>query len=451
MRPTLEQWQQRAGRAAAAVVRQPAFFGGRLLLIAILGLYFYQLWSYSRIGDYQYEWQRLGVPVLSQSFSDLRDILAGFDCTRLGYNVLIFNPCDNIRSNFNYPMVWMMLTPLGLRQADADWLGVGVGAVFYLSLLAALRPLNLLEGAIYGLILISPSLMLGVERGNMDLIMSALLCAAFLILGAADTRLGRLAAYGLVLVAAIFKLYPVFAFALALREKTRAACLAALGGFGLTFLAYFVSRLAEFRLVLADYPRTYVYSFGRLVLPQILSELGPLSRWLDVQTQERASILALAAVLLAAAALARLGGRRFVSGAAGEAWQVDAFRAGAAVYIGCFALGYNYDYRLVFLVFIAPLLFQWLKREAGFLRGLAGAGLASLVLTVWISRWSTFHSLLRLPDKLFFWDEFLNWFLLFVCCYGLFITLPDWLRPLFAPRALSGQAPAGPGGAAAAP
>jgi hypothetical protein len=146
--------------------------------------------------------------------------------------------------------------------------------------------------------------------------------------------------------------------------------------------------------------------------------------------------VALATVGLAALLLARYSQFSFQSSYLGEPWQLDQFRVGAAIYLGCFILGYNYDYRLVFLIFTVPLMLYWLKHASGFLKYLAATALASLVVTVWISRWSTFVPMFSLSDKYFFWDEILNWFLFFFCSYGFLITLPAWLRSLFAPRLL---------------
>src|SRR5258708_10166712 len=114
-------------RLEALLDKEPIRFwwrNGRLLVTAILAIYIFQLVSYSRIGDYEYSWGKLGVPVMQRHFSDLQSVLAAFDCTRLGYNVLLSNPCDSVWPNLNYPLIWMSLTSLGLKQSDAVWLGI---------------------------------------------------------------------------------------------------------------------------------------------------------------------------------------------------------------------------------------------------------------------------------------------------------------------------------------
>ena len=45
-------------------------------------------------------------------------------------------------------------------------------------------------------------------------------------------------------------------------------------------------------------------------------------------------------------------------------WQIFAYRIGAAIFIGTYALGTNYDYRTIVLAFCLPLLFT-LVRERG--------------------------------------------------------------------------------------
>jgi len=433
-------------RITAILNKEPMRFwwgNGRLLTAAIVSIYVFQLVSYSRIGDYEYIWGKLGVPaMLQRHFSDLLSVLSAFQCTRLGYNVLISNPCDGLWPNLNYPLIWMKLAPLGLGQSDTVWLGIVLGVVFIIAALLVARPLNLAEGLIYGAILISPSVMLGVERGNVDLILFILLCLALLILDHARFGYIRCIAYSLIYLTVLLKLYPVFGFAVILREKTK-ACLAALAVFGAASLGYLLSDLNQFRLVYSFYPQTTVYSFGRSVLIKLLSDLNGSVNLPGVSqtspAQEWVSISAMICVGVLAFATAWRSWSLGNPASDYEGWRLDCFRVGAAIYIGCFALGYNYDYRLIFTILTVPLMLDWLKNATGLLQGLGGSALACLVLTLWLSRWSTVFVFFSLPDRYFFPDEFLNWFLLFFYFFGLFITLPGWVRPLFAMRSFEGR------------
>ena len=49
-------------------------------------------------------------------------------------------------------------------------LGIAIAVVFFVAALAVTGPLKLWEGAVYGAALIAPATMLGVERGNVDLL-----------------------------------------------------------------------------------------------------------------------------------------------------------------------------------------------------------------------------------------------------------------------------------------
>jgi hypothetical protein len=61
------------------------------------------------------------------------------------------------------------------------------------------------------------------------------------------------------------------------------------------------------------------------------------------------------------------------------------FYFGALLFLATFAAGNNFDYRLVFVLFAFPQLFQWIEAvERHGLRGLASLTLGMILLLLWI-------------------------------------------------------------------
>jgi hypothetical protein len=210
--------------------------------------------------------------------------------------------------------------------------------------------------------------MLGVERGNADLLVFAVVVLALLAIR--SRRGAPLLSNGLLLVAAVLKLFPVFAFVSALRRPRRGELLAAAGALGLFAVYAYVTRgdIATIRRVV---PQARQYAYGLDISGWWLARHLPGSRhaW--------DAALVMAALAVAVAVGLSMRGRR-TTGERGPATY--AYWVGAAIYIGTFVAGNNFSYRLAFLLLTLPYLL--LRRNQG--HALATAALAALAATVWL-------------------------------------------------------------------
>lgn len=195
----------------------------------------------------------------------------------------------------------------------------------------------------------SPAVLLGIERGNTDLLI-------FFLLAGAIVTVPRGVAWSLALLAFVLKLYPLVAIAGLLRwgrpAVTRAFLVA--GGLALLYLAYTFDDLV---MISAGTPRDTWLSYGLNVL---WMKVTPAQPALGAGLRVLSGIVALGAVLLAAVA----GWRRKGPGGPGASRELDAFRVGVACYAGTFLLGNNFVYRLMFLLFTIPQLLSWAGRAA---------------------------------------------------------------------------------------
>ena len=131
----------------------------------------------------------------------------------------------------NYPRVWMAASILGLGEDDTDPIGYVIAVAFFLAAIIVLpRRAPLGDALIYGVALCSPAVMLGVERGNVDIALFSLIAAAGLVMR--RTRYGPPVASALILVAAVLKLFPIAAVGMLARLPRRAAvmCVASVVG-----------------------------------------------------------------------------------------------------------------------------------------------------------------------------------------------------------------------------
>ena len=375
-------------------------------------------------------WRRLGVFALDPSFADMRSITSAWECTRAGVDVLPINPCDPWKRPANYPSVWTAPAVTGLGQESTAYFGIATGIVFFASVLLLIGRVSGRAVLLYLLVLCSPAIMLGVERGNADLLLFAIVVLAVFLLARA-----RALAHGLLLLAAILKLFPLFAWGLLLRQPRRWV-LAGGGGLLLAFTAYALVILDQIRAIRAAVPQEVQSSYGAAVgveaFQQFVSQHGvtPLYPLTHPAAETAGQVGVVAAGLLVGLWLARRWNSR--DGAVSER-DLAAFWAGAGIFCGTFALFQNYDYRLAFLLLCLPQLLRWShERRPQVPR--SGWALAAIVASVWlVARAPIFP--LGLGDlwvevtNWFPFEELVNWLVFAYLAAALIVTRPRRSRP----------------------
>jgi hypothetical protein len=365
----------------------------RLAIVGVLCGYFALL---GEIGGYQ-QWGRLGVgPSMGVRFPDLRNLTAAWDCTRRGIAVLPVNPCDFDNRPANYPRLWLLPYHLGLGQGDTFTLGLLVGGVFLAAAVAVLPGrARWWETAIYAFALCSAASMLGVERGNVDLLLFALVVVAVLV--SRRGLLGLVVADALVLSAACLKLFPIFAIGFTIPRRSRRALVSAgivIACFALYLLAI-RHQLAEIRAAL---PQDDYFSYG----------IRRVSKWISAAVEGSSAkaaslpswdIVLLVTIGAGAWGVARRARRSLPTPTDAAGWRdLDLFWAGACVYVGTYAIARNYDYRLVFCLLTVPQLCRW-SADGSRIAWLAIAALLATMwldgyyswfLATWLTDWSTF-------------------------------------------------------------
>jgi len=359
-------------------------------------------------------WRWWNIPTMTPAFADLRSITGGADSYRAGYDPLIQNPGDPWGRPMNYPRIWQGLFWLGIDQGDTVPLGVGMALALLVGVLLVAWYADWPLALLWGTALFSPSVLLGVERGNSDLLMFFLLALGLWL--APRRRWFALAA---ILAGFVLKLFPIFGLALFLREPV-VRLLRLLAIAVLVVLGYLALSWSDLVQIQGATPKDWWFSFGRecfgIWLGQVVDAgkgWPPVAPWV---------ILGLA---VAALWFDRVAPWRSPA----EGYALDAFRLGAAVFLGAFLLGTNYNYRLAFLLFALPQLLAWGREGAGGRRLLAWTMLAALLFSLWspvgeplLPGLQLWRDLYVVADELANWALFGGMLLLFVH------ALPAWMK-----------------------
>ena len=366
-------------------------------------------------------WRTLGVTPLQPPFFDMHVINDYAACAWKGADAYAPHACNV--DNYNYPPVWLWLGLLGIEGSDSGWLAaIGiVAAAVVTTLLFRQRAWS--DGVIALLAILSPPVMMGIERGNLDLLILALVGSAALVYR--ETRVRHEAAtIALLSLGIVLKLFPMFCVSLASRFSKRrfifASILAALS------LVYLGSILNYVFLIRQNVPTTFILSYGYKAIFLGIDHLRSEAEISPIRLDETwAPEAAVVFVLICASIVALQTFRRGSSFC-----EIDtsvagtAFLFGAGIYCGTFLLGTNFIYRLMFLLLCIPQLQDWQLR-----RGQRGAPsdtaesclFGSVLGVLWLNGSANGHSIfLLLP-------QCLGWFLFFLLAT---VTILNLLRTL---------------------
>jgi hypothetical protein len=199
-----------------------------------------------------------------------------------------------------------------------------------------------------------------------------------------------------VLIAAILKLYPIFAVVLFLRGGRKARRL----GYALcgAFLVYAAGTLHDLDLIDKGTPHSGAYSYGAAVGPRIGKVLGAYGQAAELWVVGLSVALGVVASLL----IARSNRSTWPTNQV-RTFRSDLFWTGAAIFLGTFLLGYNFEYRLIFLTLTVPQLLAWsasVRGEALLSRAALGTMIAYLwlkeIVVVELLDWGLFVGLLSI-------------------------------------------------------
>jgi hypothetical protein len=369
---------------------------GRTLAAGVLALYFLVV-TIPRLFGVDV-WPALGVPSGPSLFFDTRNLTAALECRRLGFDPLVESPCDPWGRPLNYPRVWLVLRFLGLNQSHTVAVALVFIALFFVAVSLLMGRITLGRGALLAVALCSPSVMFAIERANLDIVVFTLMVAAML-LWRTERPWAQALSPIVVLIGATAKIYPVFGLPAYLFLRRRVPAIVASVCL-VVFAVYAAITLNDIQAVARVAPQGQHYAFGARILPVAIYHLVVPDRWQGGLVSKQ--VVVILPALAIGAVIWFLGRRRLPpeDEAADTAIRL-AFFVGALIFLGTFAVGNNFDYRLVFTLLTLPQLFEWATVERGGPRGrLAAVSIVALLALLWIGALS---EPLRLGDEVVTW------------------------------------------------
>lgn len=294
-------------------------------------------------------WTITGIGEEDKPFLDLRNILAAGEAEQLGLDPYAKNPLDPYNRPHGYTAWWLVTGSLGLSRVDTAWLGTLLLGLVLASTVLLLRPAGWREGTGLLLVLISPPLLLAINRANHDLAVFVVMIAA-LACFRGERALLRAAGIVLLAAAAVLKYFPLAAVVLVLEARTRRELLGWSLLYCLVLLLAWPALAPGLHVAATHEPApSWLFAFGAPVLFRNLDlAAAPLYGW-----------LAASGILLTGLAGWWMSAARSAADTGAEMHAPEReYAAGAVMLVGCFLHGSSYGYKLVFALWLLP----WLWR-----------------------------------------------------------------------------------------
>jgi hypothetical protein len=283
-------------------------------------------------GHWHQIFERLYVQALTPSFADLRTIPAAAASAAAGMDPLLQNPFEPWGRPMNYPRFWIGVGAFIGPGHGVVILGVFFAAVFSVACAWIVATQKTLAGGVaVFLVAVSASTWLAIERGNNDLLVFGCIALALYL-----PWRWRGVFLGLAAVLKIFPLAAVLVKSLWQRSGINLAVAAIV-------LVYLVVTFGDIQKIRATTEVSGEHSFG--VPSVVLLLAGPGSR------RPPAVIYG---VFGGAALLAAAAGLMLPLPSRPTAFEEESLLIAAAIFLFCFVVSSNWDYRLIFVIFLIP-------------------------------------------------------------------------------------------------
>ena len=325
-------------------------------------------------------WDSTGIGESTKPFLDLYGLLASSDAARAGADPFQPNSLDPYHRPLLYSEWWLAAGKIGLTRVDTIWIGWSWVAATLVTFLALVRPRTLRESALTFFWLVSPAMLMAINRANPDLIVFVMVTGALFAL---RTNRWPWRALALVLLAsaAVLKYFPAAALIVLLDARSRREVVGALALYALVLLLAWPPLAAGLESAARFKPvSTWLYAFGAPVIFRDFGVASPVG-WLAVTV-----VVGVGAWWWAWRSSPPPDETDTSRVAARE------FAVGAAMVVACFFLGASYAYKLIFSAWLLPVLLRgghpwverrWRRATAWFLAGtMSLEGIMAVVLNV---------------------------------------------------------------------
>jgi hypothetical protein len=302
--------------------------------------------------------QVMGVPALDPAFIDIRGVAGWCEASAVGKNpsletTYITIPGEKPVLDFqmNYSPLVLTLGYLGLDQQHAPAWALILALLYISSLWCLCGPCTARQAYLWGVLLLSPASVLVVERGNLDMLLFALIVMALLL------RKQPFGASAVILIAGLIKFFPIGALPAIWREggnRNRAAAFLGATLF-LMFLFFLRSRLGMIGTSLTG---QYQSAFGCGVIADLLRHYGILANGNYGITRGALDVLGVT-LLSIASVLGFFSSQAITQHVVSDRKQY-AFFLTAPFMLALFVLGNQMDYKWIFFLPMVPAVLELL-------------------------------------------------------------------------------------------
>lgn len=342
---------------------------------------------------------------MSKAFADLITITNTADCTCVFNNPYLNGACDPWGRLYNYPRIWLSVFSF-LKLGKSSTIYIGFMYVIFFTFCASKLNLSQSNKSLIFIfvLLISPPVLLLLERGNNDVLVFSSIILTYFGIKANQNFSENLRLYLPIIIffiLGVLKLYPFILIITLLFEKislTKKTVIMLL--FTMLSCLYIFYIKDDLKLILKNTPNPSDMAYGRMVKFWIFNY--------SLELRHKISII-LSSIVIMFALLSQffLTKMQFATSDNINSSETWLFLCGASIYIGTFLIGNNYIYRIVFLLLCLPNLFSLVRQSK-----LRYFSIAILIMIALRFYFTTFEKYLPFKQQ-FILDLSLSWGLLF--------------------------------------
>jgi hypothetical protein len=361
--------------------------------------------GYMTTGSIAGAWQLLGVHSFSPTFADLRFVTHALDSIRQGHDPYVENVCDPWQRLFNYPPIWLHLASVSVGPEMTDVIGVAFAVIMLVACLLLFKPRSNISAGLVILSVLSPPVLLAIERGNIDVLIFSLLILGLYVTATLGPITRTSVRAFLIIFLSILKVYPAAVSVIFMRVGLRSYILAAtVSLLSIALLLYFSGD--KIYMLGKNTPQEIAASFGAPTIFYSLAKYFGILEQNSPLIRLSATAFALACTFVIVFAVASSPVRwpdKLALLADDDTLSSDFAVSSISIFIFSFLLGSNFDYRLIFLLGAMPRLLQQIDHHGG---GLPVLAPTLIILFLWMS---------RIAGPYAFLDEPLDWIVFFGC------------------------------------
>jgi hypothetical protein len=352
----------------------------RIVALAILWLVPMLIFTSAFSSGWESTWRAFGVPSMTPKFVDLEVITSGIETLHKGIDPMVTNLADPYHRPMNYPRVWLYL----FMAARISHENISIAALsfcaVYLMCISVLisRAAHAVDAVIILVAGLSVSPLFSMERGNNDLLVFSLVFLACIVTNKSLKS-------GLFGTAGFLKLYPLAGmFVEAMRRPGKKRTLAVLATAAVAFLI--LLQWHDLNLIRRSTPVSVNWAYGVLSLE---AEIVYVALQLGRTLLGFGWVFALGCWVACMATIDHFwkSPHHLYDPDSDSQWA-EMFYVFAGIYAFTYAIGSNWDYRLIFLIPTLPFALEMARRP-----GYRGLSISHIVLVVIAENASGFQTL----------------------------------------------------------